>query len=71
MLKPGAGVVTSRADVHYVVTEFGTAKLFGKNLRERAEALIQERLNAQHHKALIDAFVNDLESRDELGSFSG
>jgi acyl-CoA hydrolase len=40
-LKPGAGVVTSRADVHYVVTEFGAANLFGKNLRERAEALIQ------------------------------
>jgi acyl-CoA hydrolase len=32
--------VTSRADVHYVVTEFGVANLFGKNLRERAEALI-------------------------------
>jgi acyl-CoA hydrolase len=39
-LKPGAGVVTSRADVHYVVTEFGVAYLHGKNLRERAEALI-------------------------------
>jgi len=39
-LKQGAGVVTSRADVHYVVTEFGAANLFGKNLRERAEALI-------------------------------
>jgi acyl-CoA hydrolase len=39
-LKPGAGVVTSRADVHYVVTEYGVAHLFGKNLRERAEALI-------------------------------
>lgn len=39
-LKPGAGVVTSRADVHYVVTEFGVANLFGKNLRERTEALI-------------------------------
>ncbi len=39
-LKEGAGVVTSRADVHYVVTEFGVANLFGKNLRERAEALI-------------------------------
>jgi 4-hydroxybutyrate CoA-transferase len=33
-------VVTSRADVHYVVTEHGVANLFGKNLRERAEALI-------------------------------
>ncbi len=41
MLKPGAGVVTSRADVHYMVTEFGAVNLFGKNLRERAEALIR------------------------------
>jgi 4-hydroxybutyrate CoA-transferase len=40
-LKEGAGVVTSRADVHYIVTEHGVANLFGKNLRERAEALIQ------------------------------
>ena len=39
-LKPGAGVVTSRADVHYVVTEYGVAFLHGKNLRQRAEALI-------------------------------
>ena len=39
-LKPGAGVVTSRADVHYVVTEYGVASLHGKNLRQRAEALI-------------------------------
>jgi 4-hydroxybutyrate CoA-transferase len=39
-LKPGAGVVTSRADVHFVVTEHGVVDLFGKNLRERAEALI-------------------------------
>ena len=39
-LKEGAGVVTSRADVHYVVTEYGVAHLFGKNLRERAESLI-------------------------------
>jgi len=39
-LKHGAGVVTSRADVHYVVTEFGVAFLHGKNLRQRMEALI-------------------------------
>jgi acyl-CoA hydrolase len=39
-LKPGAGVVTSRGDVHYVITEFGVAYLHGKNLRQRAEALI-------------------------------
>jgi len=40
VLEPGAGVVTSRADVHYVVTEHGIASLHGKTLRERAEALI-------------------------------
>ena len=39
-LKQGAGVVTSRADVHWVVTEHGVVNLFGKNLRERVEALI-------------------------------
>jgi acyl-CoA hydrolase len=40
VLKPGAGVVTTRADVHYIITEYGVAHIFGKNLRERAEALI-------------------------------
>jgi acyl-CoA hydrolase len=40
VLDPGAGVVTSRADVHYVVTEFGAVNLHGKTLRQRAEALI-------------------------------
>ena len=39
-LAEGSGVVTNRADVNYVVTEFGTASLFGKSLRERAQALI-------------------------------
>lgn len=39
-LKPGAGVVTSRNDVHYVVTEFGIASLHGKTIRERVQALI-------------------------------
>ncbi|HET7153304.1 MAG TPA: acetyl-CoA hydrolase/transferase C-terminal domain-containing protein, partial [Candidatus Kapabacteria bacterium] len=39
-LKPGAGVVTSRGDVHYVVTEYGIASLFGKSIRERARELI-------------------------------
>lgn len=40
MLKPGAGVVTSRGDVHYVATEYGVAYLFGKTIQERAKALI-------------------------------
>lgn len=38
-LRPGAGVVTTRAHVHFVVTEHGVAELYGKNLRQRAEAL--------------------------------
>jgi acyl-CoA hydrolase len=41
VLDPGAGVVTSRGDVHYVVTEHGVAYLWGKTLRQRAEALIE------------------------------
>jgi acyl-CoA hydrolase len=40
-LTRGAGVVTTRADVYYVATEFGLAYLHGKNIRQRAEALIQ------------------------------
>jgi acyl-CoA hydrolase len=39
-LKEGAGVVTTRGHVHYVVTEYGVAYLFGKNLRQRAKLLI-------------------------------
>jgi acyl-CoA hydrolase len=55
MLEPGSGVVTSRADVHYVVTEHGIAYLHGKTLRERAEALIA---------------IADPRFRDELGDFA-
>jgi len=54
-LLEGAGVVTSRGDVHYVVTEFGVAYLHGKSLRRRAEALI----NIAHPNF-----------RDELTSFA-
>lgn len=39
-LKQGAGVVTTRAHAHYIITEYGVAYLFGKNLRQRAKALI-------------------------------
>lgn len=39
-LKQGAGVVTTRAHAHYIVTEYGTAYLYGKNMRQRAKALI-------------------------------
>jgi acyl-CoA hydrolase len=40
LLKPGAGVVSTRAHAHYLVTEYGIAYLHGKSLRERAELLI-------------------------------
>jgi acyl-CoA hydrolase len=39
-LQQGAGVVTTRGHVHYVVTEYGVAYLYGKNLRQRAKLLI-------------------------------
>ncbi len=38
-LRPGAGVVTTRANVHYVVTEYGSAYLHGKTIKERVKAL--------------------------------
>jgi acetyl-CoA hydrolase len=40
MLKQGAGVVTTRNHVHYVITEYGIAELYGKTIRQRARALI-------------------------------
>jgi acyl-CoA hydrolase len=41
MLDPGAGVVTPRGSVHYVVTEYGVAYLHGHTIRQRAEARIE------------------------------
>lgn len=55
----GAGVVTTRAHVHYVVTEFGIAYLFGKNLRQRAHALI-EIAHPDHREALTKAAFDRL-----------
>lgn len=59
LLKPGAGVVTTRAHVHYVVTEFGVANLYGKTLTERAELMIgiahpdnREELEKAHHEMM-------------------
>jgi len=40
-LREGAGVVTTRGHIHYVVTEYGVAYLYGKNLRQRARELIR------------------------------
>lgn len=40
LLKPGAGVVTTRGHVHYIVTEYGVVNLYGKNMEQRARLLI-------------------------------
>jgi acyl-CoA hydrolase len=53
-LKPGAGVVTTRAHVHYVVTEYGVAYLYGKNLLQRANALM-EIAHPDHRESLAAA----------------
>lgn len=50
-LKPGAGVVTTRAHVHYVVTEHGVADLYGKSIRERINAMI-DIADPAHREAL-------------------
>jgi acyl-CoA hydrolase/ribosomal protein S18 acetylase RimI-like enzyme len=67
-LKHGAGVVTSRGDVHYVVTEWGTAYLHGRTIRERAMALIsiahpdfrRELLHAARERRLVTADLTEL-----------
>jgi acyl-CoA hydrolase len=55
-LKPGAGVVTTRGHAHYIVTEYGVAYLYGKNMRQRAKALI-DIAHPNHRESLEkDAF---------------
>ena len=57
-LKQGAGVVTSRAHVNYIVTEFGVANLFGKNIKQRVKAIVeiahpiyQEQIEKEYYEA--------------------
>ncbi len=57
LLKEGAGVVTTRAHVNYVVTEYGVAELYGKNLNQRAQALISI-AHPDHREALEKAAFN-------------
>jgi acyl-CoA hydrolase len=64
MLRPGAGVVTSRGDVHYVVTEHGVAYLHGKTLRQRAEALLQVADPKFHGELEAFAIEHKLLSKD-------
>lgn len=51
-LKAGAGVVTTRSHVHYVVTEYGIANLYGKTIKERVKALVD--IAHPDHRAYID-----------------
>ena len=53
MLQAGEGVAIARSDVHYVITEYGIAYLFGKSIRERAIALIQI-AHPSHRPALLE-----------------
>lgn len=57
-LKPGAGVVTTRAHVHYIVTEYGIADLYGKTIQERVKALVD--VAHPDHRASIDRAYFDL-----------
>lgn len=52
VLKEGAGVVTTRAHVHYIVTENGAVDLYGKNLKQRANALIS--IAHPNHREALD-----------------
>lgn len=61
LLKEGAGVVTTRGHVHWVVTEYGKANLFGKNLKQRAQALINI-AHPTHREWLERAFYQRFKS---------
>ena len=56
-LKTGAGVVTTRAHVHYVVTEYGIANLFGKTIKERVKALVNI-AHPDHREEIERAYFN-------------
>jgi len=67
-LDEGAGVVTSRGDVHYVVTEYGVAYLHGKTIRERARAYLSRAMDEVGVQALrkLHAAERDPVARAEL-----
>jgi len=62
-LKEGAGVVTTRGHVHWVVTEYGKVDLFGKNLKQRAQALINI-AHPEHREWLEKAFYKRFKPAD-------
>jgi len=56
-LKEGAGVVTTRGHVHWVITEYGIVNLFGKSLKQRAKALI-EIAHPDHRESLEKSYYD-------------
>lgn len=70
-LHQGAGVVTTRGHVHWIVTEYGKVDLFGKNLKQRALALI-ELAHPMHREGLDRAFSERFgrETRISIGDFA-
>ena len=56
-LKEGAGVVTSRGHVHWVVTEYGIVNLFGKNFRQRALALAS--IAHPDHREYLERMISE------------
>jgi acyl-CoA hydrolase len=61
-LKSGAGIVTTRAHMHYLVTEYGTAYLYGKNLRQRAYEILKV-AHPDHHENLEKEIIKRFGSR--------
>jgi acyl-CoA hydrolase len=61
-LKPGAGVVTTRAHVHYIITEYGIAYLYGKTIRERVKALVHIS-HPDHREAIAKEYWDTMGSK--------
>jgi acyl-CoA hydrolase len=62
ILKQGASVTTTRAHVHYVATEYGVVNLFGKNLHQRAKALIS--IAHPNHREMLERAAFERFERD-------
>lgn len=67
-LKQGAGVVTTRAHAHYIVTEYGAVNLFGKNLRQRAEELCK--IAHPDHREALDREITKRFGKKLVGFYS-
>jgi acyl-CoA hydrolase len=60
-LKQGAGVVTTRAHVHYIITEYGIAYLYGKTLRDRVKELVK--IAHPNHQEMLEKSYYELLSQ--------